>query len=75
MIYISTGDIYSISRALTEVGNIYGLSSDTDSHMMKNSEWGAIAYLTQSKYGVYDNEIAINNHNENSGGTSTTKEE
>ena len=75
MIYISTGDIYSISRALTEVGNIYGLSSDTDSYMMKNSEWGAIAYLTQSKYGVYDNEIAINNHNENSGGTSTTKEE
>ena len=43
--------------------------------MMKNSEWGAIAYLTQSKYGVYDKEIVINNHNENSGGTSSTKAE
>ena len=75
MNYISTGDAYSISKALTESGNIYGLTSDVDSHMMKNSEWGAIAYLTQSKYGVYDKEIAINNHNENSGGTSQTKAE
>ena len=75
MNYISTGDAYNISKALTESGNIYGLSGNVDSHMMKNSEWGAIAYLTQSKYGVYDKEIAINNHNENSGGTSQTKAE
>ncbi len=75
MNYISIGDAYSISRTLTENENIYGLSSDADSHMMKNSEWGAIAYLTQSKYGVYDKEIVINNHNENSGGTSSTKAE
>ena len=75
MNYISTGDAYNISKALTESGNIYGLTSDVDSHMMKNSEWGACSYLTQSKYGVYDKEIAINNHNENSGGTSQTKAE
>ena len=73
MNYISISDAYSISRVLTESGNIYGLSSDTDSHMIKNSEWGVCSYLTQSKYGVYDKEIAVNNHNENSGGTSTTK--
>ncbi|MDD4547220.1 MAG: type II secretion system protein [Bacilli bacterium] len=30
---------------------IYGLSSTTDSHMLKNTEWGAVAYLTNSKYG------------------------
>lgn len=28
-----------------------GLTSTYDSHMMKNSEWGAVAYLSQSKYG------------------------
>jgi len=40
-----------------------------DSHMAKNSEWGAVAYLSQSKYGKYGNpsytgsekEIMINN--------------
>ena len=34
--------------------NIYGLSTDkstTDSHMLKNMEWGAVAYLTNSNYG------------------------
>ena len=27
-----------------------------DSHMMKNIEWGAVAILSQSKYGVYNPE-------------------
>ena len=75
MNYMSIGDAYSVSRVLTEEGNIYGLGPDADSHMMKNSEWGAIAYLTQSKYGVYDKEIATNTHTENSGNSSQTKEE
>lgn len=30
--------------------------TDADSHMMKNSEWGAVAYLSQSKYGKYGND-------------------
>ena len=30
----------------------YGLTTATDSHMMKNSEWGAVAYLSHSKYGI-----------------------
>ncbi len=30
----------------------YGESVKLNSHMAKNSEWGAITYLTQSKYGV-----------------------
>ena len=37
------------------------LSNDIDSHMMKNSEWGAVAYLTQSKYGI-NKEIAVNDN-------------
>ena len=42
-------------------GNIeYGLTSKTDSHMLKNSEWGAVAYLSHSKYGA-NREVYINN--------------
>ncbi len=34
-----------------------------DSHMMKNTEWGAVAYLSHSKYGI-GTEIRINNNSE-----------
>ena len=34
--------------------NSFGLSN-VDIHMAKNSEWGAVAYLSQSKYGKYGN--------------------
>ena len=34
----------------------YGFSGTTyDTHMMKNTEWGAVAYLSQSKCGKYGN--------------------
>ena len=65
MNYININDAYNISRALTESGNIYGLSSSTDSHLMKNSEWGAVAYLSHSKYGTNGVEPYINNINLN----------
>ena len=38
----------------------YGSTSKVDAHMMKNSEWGAVAYLSHSKYGV-NGEVYINN--------------
>ena len=41
-------------------GTTYGVSSSSDSHMMKNSEWGVAAYLSHSKYGV-NREVYINN--------------
>ena len=49
----------------------YGLtSSNADSHMMKNMEWGAVAYLSQSKFGkkgnndfsIYYREVYPNNY-------------
>ena len=41
MNYINHSDAFSISKALTDDGNIYGLkSSTTDSHLIKNNEWG-----------------------------------
>ena len=63
---ISHGDAYSISKVLTESNNIYKLNEKiTDSHLMKNSEWGAVAYLGQSKYGLNEKNIRINNVNVN----------
>ena len=41
-------------------GTTYGVSSSSDSHMLKNSEWGAAAYLSHSKYGA-NKGIYINN--------------
>ena len=60
--YISIGDCYSISKALTSNNNPYGLTSSTaDTHMIKNSEWGAVTYLAQSKYGRNGIAISANN--------------
>ena len=42
----------------------YGSTSKVDSHMMKNSEWGVVAYLSHSKYGT-NKEIRINNYYNN----------
>ena len=60
---ISTGDAYSISKEIASASSFYGLNSTkTDSHQMKNSEWGAVAYLTQSSYGRNGTEISLNNY-------------
>ncbi len=45
---------------MNDSGNQYGLSISTDTHMIKNMEWGAVAYLSHSKYGV-NREVYINN--------------
>ena len=56
---------YSSWRCIT-INNIYknalSYSSELESHMLKNSEWGAVAYLTESKYGRNGNELEINNN-------------
>ena len=62
MNYINQSDAFSISRALTDDNNIYKLSNkETDSHLIKNSEWGAVSYLGQSQYGLNGTNIRINN--------------
>ena len=37
-------------------------SEKLQSHMLKNSEWGAVAYLTESTYGRNGTEVTINNN-------------
>ena len=64
---ICIGDSYVLSQAIDTANNFYGLNStQTDSHMMKNSEWGAVAYLAQSSYGRVGTEITINDYYTNS---------
>ena len=47
--------MFNLSRTFsTTLASSYGLSSnEVDSHMIKNRDWGAVAYLTNSKYGRY----------------------
>ena len=65
----------TVSAFFTAIQNIrssYSLSGD--SHMMKNMEWGAVAYLKQSKYGLGTTDITINSNSSyyTGGGSSTT---
>ena len=40
------------SRSMEQSGNSFGfVSTEVDTHMSKNNEWGAVAYLAQSIYG------------------------
>ncbi len=59
-------------KSMQKLKNPFGFETDqnkVDIHMMKNSEWGITAYLSQSKYGKYGNkdydetekQIKINN--------------
>ena len=41
----------------------YSYKRNNDSHMMKNTEWGAVAYLSLSKYGI-NKDVNINNNSE-----------
>ncbi len=60
--YIGISDSYDLCMDLTSTNAPYGLNAaKVDSHLTKNSEWGAVAYLTHSKYGRNGKEITINN--------------
>ena len=41
--------------------NSYNYNRNLESHLLKNSEWGAVAYLTHSKYGRNGTEVMLNN--------------
>jgi len=67
----TTAQKFGTTEYLTQTG-----VSEVDAHMGRNMEWGAIAYLKQSKYGLGNTEIMMNNYNQvaynsssNTGGT------
>ena len=67
---LAGGIMNTSTGVVTFNGNsTYGLTSSTNTHMMKNTEWGMVAILSQSQYGKMGNsdyegenkEIYINN--------------
>ena len=53
----TTSQMFGTTTYLTSTG-----VSEVDAHMMKNTEWGAVAYLKQSKYGLGTTDIGLNNY-------------
>ena len=64
--YITLSDAYTLCKSIVKTNNIYGLEEDANSHLIKNSEWGAVSYLGQSQYGLNGTNIYVNNVNINS---------
>lgn len=54
---IQTTVSYNACAKMIQTGGVLE-GSTVDSHMMKNMEWGAVAILSQSKYGVFNPESA-----------------
>ena len=62
---IQIGNMYTVSR---------NYSPENNSHLMKNSEWGALAYLSYSNYGIGRETIVAQNTNSITGGSSKESE-
>ena len=52
---INVSNAFNVSLKMNDDGNRYGFTDNVDTHMMKNSEWAIVAYLSQSKYGKLGN--------------------
>ena len=63
----NTGKLFRSTDYITSNG-----INQSDSHMMKNIEWGAVAYLKQSIYGLGITDIGINSGRNITGGGSET---
>ena len=75
-VFENIGEFYTMARSIgtgtydptNNGGNtiFYGITQNSHnlnkatSHMLKNSEWGAITYLASSKYGAGTNNVSIN---------------
>ena len=55
---VNVSNFFDSIQNITEDYELTGI----DSHMIKNMEWGAVAYLKQSKYGLGIEDIGINNN-------------
>ena len=52
LININVSTMFSRTQELSK--------TDVDAHMLKNTEWGAAAYLSQSQYGRNGTEVSVN---------------
>ena len=63
---IQVSNMFTVCTNMNSSDNPYGLSTSdsvVDPHMMKNSEWGAVAYLSQNATYGKGSEVWINNSN------------
>ena len=58
----TVNQLYTGIYNMRNSGNAFGFSTTDETHMMKNMEWGAVTYLSHSKYGI-NKEVAINSAN------------
>jgi hypothetical protein len=73
---MTIGNAFTASRNM-ETSSVYGWvttsglqangtftidTNNIDTHLIKNTEWGSVAYLSKSQYGQNTNEIYINNN-------------
>ena len=64
----NVSNLFFASRSMEQTGNSFGfVNIEVDTHMSKNNEWGAVAYLTQIIYGRCTSnttctEVGINNN-------------
>ncbi len=65
----TTLNVSSLYSGIANLNNKNGLNNTSDVHMMKNSEWGAVAYLSQSIYGLCESlnscSLKVENNNFN----------
>ena len=52
---INIAGMFQVSLKMNTSGNRYGFTTNVDTHMIKNSEWAIVTYLSQSKYGKLGN--------------------
>ena len=70
---ITIVNMYNASKLIKSTNYITADgANEADSHMMKNIEWGAVAYLKQSIYGLGITDITINSAYYLTGGGSDT---
>lgn len=58
---VTVSEAYKTVKHMNASKNIFGFGDDSDTHMMKNTEWGVVAYLSQSAFGK-GSEVYINNN-------------
>ena len=70
---ITIANMYNASKLIrsTDYLTTNGVN-ESDSHMMKNIEWGAVAYLKQSIYGLGITDIENSSYSLTGGGTGTS---
>ena len=60
---ITVAKMYNVSKLIRSTNYLTtNGANEADSHMMKNIEWGAVAYLKQSNYGLGITDITINSN-------------